>query len=827
MKLVLKDFQDRAVAKLVRFLRAAGKDSKAGDLQAVSLASTTGSGKTVMVTAAIELVLRGDDDSAPISDATFLWITDQPELNEQTLKKMLATSSLLTKDNLIVIDAAFDQETFQGGAVYFLNTQKIGKEKVLVSKGDKRTYTIWETIKNSVESRPGKFFVVVDEAHRGMVEEKGAAEAASIIQKFIKGSSGELSPVPVVLGISATPERFHQLIVGAGRMTRPVDVDVADVRESGLIKDTIVLHHPTKEQPTDMTMLREAARKLKKFTNQWSDYCSQQDTHAVVPLLVVQVEDSPAKGQISETDLGQAMSVLRDEFSTSLPTSAFAHAFQEGTKLSIGGEEIRYLAPSEIESDPEVRVVFFKTSLNTGWDCPRAEVMMSFRRAADATYIAQLVGRMVRTPLARRIVDDEVLNTVPLYLPHYDSANLGKVIAKLTKPEDGASPVDVQESLDAVELKRVPNRQEAFAALAVLPSYIIPRKRKANQVRRLMTLARLLTNDDIDESALAAAKKVVLGILDSEYAARKDTAEFVDLVEGKRQIEIDAVNWDVGTDATWSGDKIKVDVAAENVEDLFDASGRKLNEGLHMSWWRSRIAAGAKDKSRIKLELFALCTAPDVMLRVEKVAQETVQKWLSEHSDAIRDLDEGSQAAYKEVRNLAASPELVPLIYPSTLQVRTGDASWSKHLYVDDAGAFSETFNKPERQVLNKELASPDIVGWLRNYDRKSWALCVPYEVAGEDKPMYPDFLFVRKTSKSKLVVDLIEPHSIGLSDAPAKASGLAKFAAKHWDRFGRIDLILIDGTASRTFKLTEESDRTKLMGVKHVDELKKLIAGI
>ena len=66
MKLKLKEFQEEAVAKLVRYIRSAAKDSKSGDNQAVSLASTTGSGKTVMLTSAIELVLQGDDDAAPI-----------------------------------------------------------------------------------------------------------------------------------------------------------------------------------------------------------------------------------------------------------------------------------------------------------------------------------------------------------------------------------------------------------------------------------------------------------------------------------------------------------------------------------------------------------------------------------------------------------------------------------------------------------------------------------------------------------------------------------------------------------------------------------------
>src|SRR6185369_16981215 len=389
--------------------------------------------------------------------------------------------------------------------------------------------------------------------------------------------------------------------------------------------------------------------------------------------------------------------------------------------------------------------------------------------------IAQLVGRMVRTPLARRIVDDDALNMVPRFLAHYDSANLGKIVAKLTKSEDGMPPVEVEDSANIVELQRAGDTDLMFATLAELPSYVIPRRRKTSQVRRLMKLARLLTNDEIDEEALTVAKDAVLEVLNDAYAARKGEPAFNELVEGRRQIEIEAVNWDVGTEATQVGDKIRVDVSSENVDDLFDATGRKLNEGLHMSWWRSRIAGGAKDKIRTKLELFALCADPEVMHKVEKAGQDLVQKWLASHKEAIQELDEGSQAAYAEVRNLAVSPELQPLTFPTTLQVRVGTKNWPKHLYVNESNTFSTSVNNPEGKVIDLEVANPQIVGWLRNFDRKSWALCVPYEVAGEDKPMYPDFLFVRKL-KSKLVVDIVEPHSIGLSDAPAKAAGLAKF---------------------------------------------------
>jgi type III restriction enzyme len=53
-------------------------------------------------------------------------------------------------------------------------------------------------------------------------------------------------------------------------------------------------------------------------------------------------------------------------------------------------------------------------AISTGWDWLRAEVLVSLRAAQEYTYIAQLIGRMVRTPLARTITvsDCGTLNDV-------------------------------------------------------------------------------------------------------------------------------------------------------------------------------------------------------------------------------------------------------------------------------------------------------------------------------------------------------------------------------------------------------------------------------
>src|SRR5689334_6267912 len=105
MNLVLKDFQTEAVESLHQQLADARKRASSGKLEAITLSAPTGSGKTVILTRLVELVLEGDEDHHPDSDAVFLWVTDQPELNIQTRDKMQSTSNVLTAANTVEITA--------------------------------------------------------------------------------------------------------------------------------------------------------------------------------------------------------------------------------------------------------------------------------------------------------------------------------------------------------------------------------------------------------------------------------------------------------------------------------------------------------------------------------------------------------------------------------------------------------------------------------------------------------------------------------------------------------------------------------------------------
>lgn len=121
------------------------------------------------------------------------------------------------------------------------------------------------------------------------------------------------------------------------------------------------------------------------------------------------------------------------------PVRAITQAKRKSTKEKY---ENTYLADFE-KLVPYGSDIFFKENLSTGWDCPRAETMMSFKRANDATYIAQLLGRMIRTPMQMHIEVDDVLNDVHLYLPYFNEDTVKDIVEALQNSEGGEIPADI------------------------------------------------------------------------------------------------------------------------------------------------------------------------------------------------------------------------------------------------------------------------------------------------------------------------------------------------------------------------------------------------
>ncbi|MDP1647712.1 MAG: DEAD/DEAH box helicase family protein [Rubrivivax sp.] len=797
MKVTLFDFQKTALEALRDRLVPARQFASSATPQVIPFSAPTGSGKTVIMTALFEAILDEPDDQLawpetwkPQHDAVILWVSDMPELNEQTKLKIEATSDRVHRVNqLIPIDSSFDQERLAGGRIYFINTQKLGSDKLLTKAGDGRTWPIWTTLSNTAKAIPDRFYVVIDEAHRGMAGARGAREAQTLMQRFLLGhAESGLVRMPLVIGISATPTRFINLLAGAnaGHSMHPVHVRAEDVRLSGLLKDRILIHHPESPTQAEMGLLEAAARRWSEMTQAWAAYCKAEAERPVWPVLVVQVENASGK-DVTRTSLADALTAIESAIGRRLNEGEVAHALHDSGDLDIGGRRVRKVEASRIDGDKNIGVVFFKTSLSTGWDCPRAEVMMSFRRAEDHTYIAQLLGRMVRTPLARRIEREAALNDVHLYLPHYDQDAVQAVVRSLENVED-VPPTETGSARELVLLRRREGTEKLFEALAEVVTYRVGAARAQSALRRYMGIARQLTIDEIDDDSWDDAKTRIVDWLGARVAALKASGSFDAGARAVTHVGLKTLVARPGSGIAEPDGSYTVDASDVDIERLFHEAGRVLTNGLHMTYWQAHAERPA---SEVKVELVVVCRDATAMAIVDAAAEAAFNTLYDRHKKAVSKLPESRRLHYDRLRLATAKPTDVPWRLPDSIDWRrcAGDEFRERHLFVDEGGQFRCALGGWEAGVLAEELASTQVLGWLRNVDRKPWALEVPYETGGEVRPMYPDLVIVRQEGR-EMAVDVLEPHDPSLADNVDKARGLARFAERHGAQFGRIQLI-------------------------------------
>ena len=297
MRYDLIDYQREAAIEVVKRLTRGQRDWEDLDsLSAFALSAITGAGKTVIATAAIEAIIYGSADLGIETNprATFLWVTDDPALNRQTRNKMLAASDLINELRVVILDNDFQLPELQPSHIYFLNIQKLSKNNILAQGGNNlRQYSMWDIIRNTISSAKADLYLVLDEAHRGM---KQMADRPTIVQRIVAGQKGSNPPVPVTWGISATINRFTSAMAGTKNRTTypPVEIDIEQVRASGIIKDQINIDQPDEPGTFAATLLRAAVDATLEFERRWADYAKSEKEPLVLPVLVVQVGDKPA-----------------------------------------------------------------------------------------------------------------------------------------------------------------------------------------------------------------------------------------------------------------------------------------------------------------------------------------------------------------------------------------------------------------------------------------------------------------------------------------------------------------------------------------------------
>lgn len=946
MKVTLFPFQQIAVTSLRQAsAEALGGYQRTHTPQIVSFTAPTGAGKTIIMSALIEDILFGTDVYPDQQDAIFLWISDSPELNLQSKQKIDLKADRITLQQTVTIEeSGFDQEILEDGHIYFLNTQKLSTSSNLCKYGDTRHYTIWDTLRNTIQEKSDRLYVIIDEAHRGM-QGRSAGRATTIMQKFIMGDRTNNLPVmPVVIGMSATIQRFNTLAGNTTSTIQRVTVEAEQVRRSGLLKDQIIVNYPEEGATTnEMAILQAATDEWVDKWNHWHQYCYEQHYAYVNPVFVIQVENSNHESRYSDTDLAECLRKIEARIGKKLQEGEVVHTFgQTASDITVNGLDVKYREPSQIADDRKIKIVFFKENLSTGWDCPRAECMMSFRRANDITNIAQLLGRMVRTPMQMHIAVDDSLNNVHLFLPRFNQENVQKVIDELQNAEGADIPVDMSaESMEnpttetlsirptrRVEVQRpnasnqaqpvanepnvqpvrqeevtrqesenrqesivlntptidtIPSvttintpvvntentNQEAISAETVvdlvpqkitdsetqspeqenepqyeatseeyIPQYIeeivgdgIPRDeimkfindsgllsydirtvRITNYLSSLFSMCRFLSQTGLNAVVINSVKREIINKIHDYAEGLRNSGRYDALANKVMEFKLASQAFDVFGNRITDNPLGPLFSATDTDLDrqLRLADSKLHNEGIAQLY--GNLFYNPDNENEFKIDVILFAVEQNCIDGLMEYAKNKFHDLVDQYRRQIVTLDERDQEKYNRIVSNGDEVSEHNFRLPENINVslETNGKKYKKHLFVDSNCEATFRLNGWEEALLKEEMEREDFVCWLRNPSRKPWALCMPYEMNGQIRAMYPDFIIIRKDAAGYLI-DILEPHDQTRTDNLPKAIGLAKYAARN-PGAGRIQLIHMNGGALRRLDLSRSQVRDRVL---------------
>lgn len=836
MKIPLKTFQSKAVRRAIKALDDAyGNWTEDGDTTALLLVAPTGAGKTVMATDIIEGLLDGTEEAVERPTLRILWLTDSPALNRQSADKMDRYGELLTYGkNLTVVDDTYDEEVLASGTVTFAHIQQLtsSASSWWPNEAKGKRNALWHAIAKTIRDHGEHFLLVVDEAHKSIGREKKNGDRDTIIKTILEGGKnlydGAQQPsTPVALVMTATPQKFRDAMVSSDRLAPEVKVKVEDVQAEGLLKLRVRVEFAEENQKAHHTILESGTEDLYQ-SEQWWNEAAQDGFQKVVPALVVQVENS-----ISKAELGQRLKTISDRWAeltgASLPDKAFAHAFGDGDDIKFTGTTLRKVPAEQIEADPWIRVVFFKEALTTGWDCPRAEVMVSLRPAKDATTIAQLVGRMIRTPGATHAPDPR-LESVLLYLPYYDQAEVNKVVAEIAKDTEGATVIE----LSSEPVQRNPSVNDAiFDKINGLPKYSKPKQDYPNDVERAADLAERLVDKGIvkvidgelsPEDVLRDLLLAEMKRLDAANKKQVDklVADLLELDTNRRDFKYATPGANEEED-DGSG-KSKKTVHLRDLDGYFDDAKRRLPGGSGSWYYEALIASGTPGK-KAKMRVASLAEIADIRKSLSAIAVGQIEKMQKDYEDRVDTL--GLSEQFKRVWYPPTKPVDGTLVLTNPGRVATQRARkkgteiqylnyplLEKHLWAFEAAdhrwLYAGSDNTWEAAALELELnPSYNVVGWYRNPPSGKAALSIPYFAKGRLELLHPDFIFVRDIA-GDLVVDIIDPHA-DHGDSRDKWKGLAWYADEHSDLIRRAVAVVRIGETDWGLDLAKASVRRAL----------------
>ena len=378
-------YQEKAVRQLVEnTVNLLGLN---GNRRQVVLKAPTGAGKTVMASEMLatlteELQSRSD---LPFRQVAFIWIAPN-KLHQQSYFKM---KNFFTETKLLkpVMFDELDQSDgiIHQGEVLFVNWESINSKNNLIVRDNEQGLSLYDIAgKTREENIP--IIVVIDEEH--LFWTKTADKSKAVLEKI---------NAKVEIRISATPKTKPEYLV---------NIDRQEVIREEMIKEGVLLNPDvTSGYANDIALNEHLINKALEKRQQIADAYKKEGVN-INPLLLIQLPNDTTDAMTADDTKIMEQVVQYLDVMQGINT--------DNHRLAIWLSKQKTNLEDIERNDNLTEVLLFKQAIALGWDCPRAAVLLIFRKLTSDTFTVQTVGRILRMP-EQRFYRNPLLNKGYVY----------------------------------------------------------------------------------------------------------------------------------------------------------------------------------------------------------------------------------------------------------------------------------------------------------------------------------------------------------------------------------------------------------------------------
>ena len=378
-------YQEKAVRQLVETtVNLLGFN---GNRQQVVLKAPTGAGKTVMASEMLatlteELQSRSD---LPFRQVAFIWIAPN-KLHQQSYFKM---KNFFTETKLLkpVMFDELDQSDgiIHQGEVLFVNWESINSKNNLIVRDNEQGLSLYDIARKTREENI-PIIVVIDEEH--LFWTKTADKSKAVLEKI---------NAKVEIRISATPKTKAEYLV---------NIDRQEVIREEMIKEGVLLNPDvTSGYANDIALNEHLINKALEKRQQIADAYKKEGVN-INPLLLIQLPNDTTDAMTADDTKIMEQVVQYLDVMQGINT--------DNHRLAIWLSKQKTNLEDIERNDNLTEVLLFKQAIALGWDCPRAAVLLIFRKLTSDTFTVQTVGRILRMP-EQRFYRNPLLNKGYVY----------------------------------------------------------------------------------------------------------------------------------------------------------------------------------------------------------------------------------------------------------------------------------------------------------------------------------------------------------------------------------------------------------------------------